>query len=170
MACTYTYDLLTDIRKLRREAFDIATSTDPTPVGFTYCDEELQYFLDKANGDIQWAKVFTWENRAAIDANLTGRKIEVGDIKVEGTAAAGINWWNMAQQAREHLESGLGKESTFNPFYYSGGVYKSDRDQLEDNIRDGIFTGRDFYNDYNESGKRGGLIGENDTDNCWSKN
>lgn len=153
---TFSYDLNTNIGKLRLEISDAVEETH------LYSDEELQYFLNKANNDIQWARVFCYESRCAIESGLTGKEIQVGDIKIKGGADVGKNFCQMAKELRYYLETGLGVESSFTPYAYTGGIYQTDRDDLNKDITDGVLIERDFYDYYNESGFRGGSFSESD--------
>ncbi len=152
----FTYDLSTNIGKLRLEIPDTNDTT------FVYTDDELQYFLDKADDDIQWARVFVYENRCALESGLTGKEVEVGDIRIKGSGEVGANWCLMATTLRKHLESGS-KESSIDLYSYTGGIYKSDRIADNQAVEDGTLLERDFYDYYNESGERGGLIDDTDT-------
>lgn len=153
---TFSYDLATNIGKLRLEIVD---TIDETHI---FSDEELQYFLDKAGDDIQWAKVFCYESRCAIESGLTGKEVEVGDIRIKGGSDVGKNFCQMAKELRYYLETGLGREATFFPYAYTGGIFQTDRDKLNQDIADGILIERDFYDYYNESGTRGGSLAEDD--------
>jgi hypothetical protein len=152
---SFTYDLTSDIGKLRFELAD--TQEDE----FIFSDEELQYCLDKAENVIPWAIVFASEIKCRATSELTGLEIEAGDTRVRGGSSTGTSWCQMASDLRARLESGLAYEYKFSPFTYTGGIYLIDRRNNERSINDGTFVERDFYDYYNEAGIRGGMVSGN---------
>lgn len=155
---SFTYNLENNIGKLRLELAD--TNEDD----YTFGNEELQYFLDKANQNILWAKVYVCEAKAMSSSELTGIEIEAGDTRVKGGVTSGNNWLAIAKELRTRLESGLAHESPVDVFATTSGIYKQDRVLNEKEIEEGILLERDFYDYYNESGVRGGEIANGDSD------
>jgi len=146
---SYTYDLSTDIGKLRLEIPDVSP-TNGVEDDYIFEDEELQYYLDKANGNIQWAKVYIYENLCAVSANDGGKHIEVGDIQIKNNSSTGQNWCSMAKELRRLLSDGLAPEGSLVAYTYVGGIYQADREAWEENISDGVLTDRAFWNNFNE--------------------
>lgn len=155
---SFTYDLDTNIGKLRLEIPDTDASN------YVFEDDELEYFLNKASSDIQWAKVYVYENLYAMHQTSSGKETEVGDIRIKFAATLGEGWKKMADALRALLLSGSTPESSYNPFFYTGGIYQQDREDWEESIRDGTLIERDFYDNYNESGDKGGLLSDSDED------
>ena len=147
---SFTYDITTDIGKLRLEIPDTGTPQE-TINKYTFEDEELQYFLDKANDDIQWAKVWAYENKCSMSASEAGRQINVGDIEVRNNSSLGGSWCALAKQLRELLSSGLAPEGSLVPYVYVGGVYQADREAWEESIADGTLTDRSFWEKFNSA-------------------
>ena len=135
----FTYDLKNDIGKLRLELSDIDKND------YTFEDEELQYFLDKAKQNILWAKVFVCEAKAMSSSEMTGLEIEAGDTRVKGGVTTGNNWLAIANELRTRLERGLAYESPIDVFATTSGIYTQDRINNEKEIEDGIILERDFY-------------------------
>jgi hypothetical protein len=70
-----TYNLSTPVGKVRLQAAetDVATSR--------YTDEEIQYFLAEAGGDINMATAMLWEAKASFAANKAVSK-SIGKLSV----------------------------------------------------------------------------------------
>lgn len=150
---SFTYDLSTDVGKLRLEI------SDTDSVYYVFSDEELSYFLTKANDDIQWARVYAYESRCALEIPNSGKEIEVGDIRQSYAASAGKGWCEMAKELRFLLSNGLAPESNYDPFFFAGGVYQTDRDKWEDDISNDVTVERAFWDNYNDMHDSSGLGG-----------
>ena len=158
---SYTYDLSTDIGKLRLEIPDVSP-TGGVSIDYIFKDEELQHFLNKKPGNIQWAKAYVYENLCAVSANDGGKQIEVGDIEIRNNSNVGQNWCNLARDLRKKLEDGLAPEGSLALYTHVGGIYQADRDTWEQNIADGVLTDRDFWKNYNSIKDTSHINGESD--------
>ena len=149
---SFTYNLTSLIGQLRLEIRDNSLSD------YTFEDEELQHFLNRANNDILWARVYAAENRCALAGSESGIEIQEGDARIKTTGEYGNNWCQLAKEWRYQQESGISPDGSALPFVYTGGIYLSDRESNEQDIRDGIIIERDFYDYDNEDTNRGNIV------------
>jgi len=153
---TFTYNLNTDIGKLRFELQDVNEND------YEFEDAELQYCISKGKGDILWASVYACEARCMKECSLNGLEIEVGDTRVKGGVTSGLSWCTIAKERRGVLEDALSPEGDVIPYAFTSGIFANDRKMNNKETEEGILIERDFYDCYNESGVRGGIVANGD--------
>lgn len=126
---------LTDIEKVRLLIGDV----DGSVFYQLFTDDEIQFFLDTANGD-----VFEAAKRAAIAASMQlagyNTRERTGDIEV---------WNTLATQYLKSLQNLINTPTSLLPqrlLPYAGGISKEDmfnNDANDDNVRPKIYEGFD---------------------------
>ena len=134
---TFTYDLSTDIGKLRLRILN-KDSTD-----YTFEDEELQAYLDMNNGDLNWSLVMIYETLCAQENATAGDEIKIGDIEIDEGKQKAKNYCDLAKTLRKSIVDGT-VDGNSNMFFYSGGIYASDRRSNQSDICCGEIIAPDF--------------------------
>ena len=84
----HTYDLSTDIGKVRLLIGDHPKAGEESTYEFMYSDNEIQEFLDLSNGSVYLAAATTLD-MIAVDWSKTSRSISILDISVSDGDYAG---------------------------------------------------------------------------------
>ena len=140
---SFTFDLSTDVGKIRAE---IADTVETQAI---FSDEELGYFLEKAEDNFFLAKIYVAEALCFLATRNAGLSTKVGDISQNNAATYGRNWCELATIWRDELNAGI--SGVDSPYFYAGGIYQADTDSNNELIRQGILVKRPFWNDYNDS-------------------
>lgn len=84
----HTYDLSTDIGKVRLLIGDHPKTGEESTYEFMYSDKEIQAFLDLSNGSVYLAAATTLD-MIAVDWSKTSRSVSILDISVSDGDFAG---------------------------------------------------------------------------------
>ena len=140
---SFTFDLSTDVGKIRAE---IADTVEAQAI---FSDEELGYFLEKAENNFFLAKIYVAEALCLLSGRTAGLSTKVGDLAQNTSTLFGKNWCDTAREWRAELNAGI--NGVDSPYFYAGGIYQADTDSNNELIRQGILVKRPFWNDYNDS-------------------
>lgn len=142
---TFTYDITNNIGKVRREI------DDTIEANAKLSDEEISYFLARANSNVLWATVYALEALSVTSINSAGTEVDVGDIRVKNSNSGFVSYSERAKLLRKYLSSGIYPDSGISTYFFASGIYQDDRDENNDLISDGTLTKRSFWNNYNDS-------------------
>lgn len=96
----------------------------------TFQDEELEYILQKNNGNINWSLYDCYKMCAVKYGSTLGDSLKIGDI----TISDGKNKANYFKGLADSLKNDIlnGDVSDFDPNVIVGGIYKTDMIQTEE--------------------------------------